>query len=962
MDPIDDSHATARSELELFQFLSEHSLDGQVVLDEGGIIRHANAAAGRLLGRTASELQGTPWSEHVDFETARLVAMACEREERLEEVELRCINRRRRVAEIRARTVSFRGERHCFLSIRDVTEREDSRRREHVEHAVAAAVALSKSVEEAEQRLIDEFVDGFGLYVAELWVPEADGLAPALQRFGEDAPQAELWRRASARAERGAHTGLLWKMWTLQRPVWVSDLRAEPALHRREAANAIGLRTGFGLPVGSGDERLGVFAFFTRDAIAADADLLHLLTAVQRSFEQFLRRIKSEQELWLRQRAIDQAREGIVIADARRADLPIVYVNRGFERLTGYTFEEVRGRNCRLLQGPASDPDVVARLRAAIAERREAQVVLLNYDKSGRSFWNDLQVAPVRDDEGNVTHFCGILHDVTVLKSTEERLRQMGAAAEASNEAKSMFLANVSHDIRTPLSAVLGFCDILLERIDDPSAVRDLRAIRRNGAYLVELVDDILDLSRIEAGKLRMQMTSFTLAELILDIDALMQVRALERGLPLSFEFARPVPQQLRTDRVRVRQILVNLIGNALKYTGSGAVRVVIDYVQPGAERFLQFRVIDTGPGIAECDFERIFEPFRQLPGAAQSAQRGSGLGLSIARRLATQLGGEIRVESRVGSGSTFTLSIPVESAEGELLAQPSLLARELGGARASSIEGLIVGCRALVVDDVEDVRQIAAHFLERSGALVEFASSGEQALERIESAAARDVAYDVVLLDMLMPGLGGDEVASRLRARGFDRPILAVTASAVKEQRERWLRAGCDEVISKPIDGLGLVQAVAGHLQRRVRARRRNEAGTASDQAPPLVLVVEDDLDAGDSMRRLLERHGAWVQVARSGREALDCFRRWRPELVLMDLNLVDIDGFTLVGALIAQQRGRPPLYVAVSGSAEAEDRVRSERAGFESCLLKPVDPRRLYALCDRVVSERPPDGAAGE
>ncbi len=962
MDRTEDSHAASRTELELFQFLSEHSLDGQIVLDECGVIRHANTAAGKLLDRSAEELVDTAWSEHVDFETARLIAMACETEQRLEEIELRCADRRRRVAEIRARMLLYRGDRHCFVSIRDVTQREEARRRQHVEHSVAAAVALSKTVEEAEQRLIDEFVDGFGLYVAEFWTPQDGGLAPTIQRFGADAPEVERWRRASANAERGAHSGLLWKMWSTQRPVWISDLRTEPALQRREVADAIGLRTGFGLPIGSDDERLGVFAFFTRDAIEADADLLHLLTAVQRSFDQFLRRIKSERELWLRQRAIDQAREGIVIADARLADSPIVYVNRGFERLTGYTFEEVRGRNCRFLQGPESDPAVVAQLRAAIAERREAQVTLLNYHKSGSTFWNDLEVTPVRDEDGNVTHFCGIQHDVTVLKATEERLRQMRAVAEAANEAKSLFLANVSHDIRTPLSAVLGFCDILLERVDDPSAARDLRAIRRNGAYLVELVDDILDLSRIEAGKLRMQMSHFTLTELILDIDAMMQVRALERGLPLSFEFARPVPQQLRTDRVRLRQVLVNLIGNALKYTESGSVRVVIDHVRSDAGQRLEFQVIDTGPGIAESDLECIFEPFRRLSGAARSAQHGSGLGLSIARRLAEQLGGEIRIQSRVGSGSTFTLSIPVETAEGELLAQPSLRARAVGGARMSSIEGLIVGCRALVVDDVEDVRRIAAHFLERSGALVELASSGDQALERIENAAAGETPYDVVLLDMRMPGLGGDEVAARLRAHGFDRPILAVTASAAREQRERWLRAGCDEVIPKPIDGLGLVQAVAGHLQRRARSLRQLEAGGASEQAPPRVLVVEDDFDAGESMRRLLEHRGAWVQVARSGREALDRFRHWGPELVLMDLNLADVDGFTLVGALMAQQSGRQPLYVAVSGSAEAEQRVRSERTGFELSLLKPVDPQRLYELCDRVVAERRSGGASRE
>lgn len=329
---------------------------------------------------------------------------------------------------------------------------------------------------------------------------------------------------------------------------------------------------------------------------------------------------------------------------------------------------------------------------------------------------------------------------------------------------------------------------------------------------------------------------------------------------------------------------------------------------------------------------------------------------MSISRRLAEQLGGRILVQSQQDVGSTFTLRIPTGPLHGVALTRPDLRSRPLGAGTESRLEGLCIGCRALVVDDLEEVQHIAAYFLERAGARVELAYSGPEALAKVAQSEQQNAPFEVILMDMLMPGMRGDETVALLRQRGFDRPILAVTASAMKEQRVRWLSAGCNDVIAKPIDGLVLVRTVASHLARYSHSHGGLETERRARSGKPLlqILLVEDSFDAAESMCRLLESRGAWVEVAHSGQEALEHFREQEPELVLMDLNLPDIDGLALVRLMIAQQQGPGPFFVSVSGLSDPEDAARAREAGFHLHLVKPVDPSRLFEVCDQARGRR--------
>jgi PAS domain S-box-containing protein len=944
----------AHADLALFKFLSQHAVDAQILLDQDGRIDYANDAALRLFGRDSEWLRSRAWREVVDFDLARIIDRACATSAKLDEVEIHDPLRGARTAEISAKTVDFRGRRYCFVSLRDVSVRKLSERRLHVQQAVGAALATARTFDDGIERVLEELVGALGLFVAEVWFARRGELVLAAQRFGPVGDDADVWLGASTgeRAER--EVGLVGRAWVEQQTVWVDELESSSGARHEREARALRLRTAFALPIVDQGECVAVLSCYARAPLEADEGLLDALGAMRHGVEQFVARLRVERALWLRNRAIEATREGIVIADARVPDEPIVYVNHGFERLTRYSREEVLGRNCRFLHGPDTDPETREELREAIAARRDVRVTILNYDKRGRAFWNDLEVSPVRDESGGVTHLVGVLRDVSELKAAESDLRRANGLAQSASQAKSEFLANVSHEIRTPLSTILGFCDILLDRVQDPAVAEDVRAIRRNGAYLAELIEDILDLSRIEAGKLRIQSQSFALGDLVFDLDSLMQARALERGIALTFLFRTDVPLLLRTDRVRLRQILINLIGNALKFTEHGRVEVEIALRGDALEPQLEFSVIDSGPGIAPEDCERIFEPFTQAASTSERHRSGAGLGLTISRRLARELGGTIELASRLGEGSRFTLRLPTGPLEGTPIGRPSLRPVADSAAATAPAKGAFVGCRALVVDDVADVRRIVKHFLELGGAQVSVADSGAEALLSVERASAAREPFDVVLIDIQLPDKSGDEVVAELRARGFDRPVLAITASAMKDERSRWMRAGCDEVIAKPIDGNALSRAVAGHLARQARTRRQQAGESASSGDAVKVLVVEDDHDAAESTRRLLEARRASVRVAHSGRAALEAFREEPPDLVLLDLRLGDVDGFALLETLLAQGHQPRPHFVAVTGWSDPDTAERIQAAGFDLRLTKPVEPESLFDLLARAVRTR--------
>lgn len=369
--------------------------------------------------------------------------------------------------------------------------------------------------------------------------------------------------------------------------------------------------------------------------------------------------------------------------------------------------------------------------------------------------------------------------------------------AESASQTKSAFLANASHEIRTPLGVILGFTEILKDpNLSEADRIKYLDVIDQTGRNLGRIINDILDISKVEAGHLDVEVTRFKFPELMAEISAMLQLRAKEQNTQLIFENKGRVPDEIATDRVRLRQILLNLINNALKFTKDG--KVTVTSALKGD--LLSFEVADTGVGISESQKKALFQRFSQTDSAAQTHFEGTGLGLILSRGLARVLGGDVELkESQAGRGTIFTASIRLSAVDGP---------RRSSGAAAEATDADFVGLRGkkvLVVDDAPENQMIVKLFLGKHGMQIESAENGRVGFEKAKSAD-----YDVVLMDMQMPEMDGYEATRRLRHEGYEKPIIALTAHAMKEDQRRCLEAGCSAFISKPIESGVLLRAIA--------------------------------------------------------------------------------------------------------------------------------------------------------
>jgi signal transduction histidine kinase/ActR/RegA family two-component response regulator len=414
----------------------------------------------------------------------------------------------------------------------------------------------------------------------------------------------------------------------------------------------------------------------------------------------------------------------------------------------------------------------------------------------------------------------------TDLHAQREQLRFMNAELEREKDralvavrTRSEFLANMSHEIRTPMTAILGYIELLrTEQADREQIASMLEVIQRNGSHLMAVINDILDLSKLESGRLEIESVWCSPQEIIADVRQLMEERAAAKGLRFEMIYRGRLPVQIRSDPTRLRQILLNLLSNAIKFTTEGYVRLAVwlSDMESALSARLVFEVTDTGIGIATDKHATIFSAFGQADSSMTRRFGGSGLGLSISSRLAALLGGNLDLMgSALGRGSIFALAVPLgaELAELELREVPGGLAERRTAARPAEPELQLSG-RILLAEDSPDTQRLVRMFLRRSGVQIAVAENGALALDELRSARDAGEPYDLVLMDMQMPELDGYSATRALRAEGFAIPVIAFTAHAMIEERERCLAAGCDEFASKPIQRDALVRLVAGFLK----------------------------------------------------------------------------------------------------------------------------------------------------
>jgi PAS domain S-box-containing protein len=493
-----------------------------------------------------------------------------------------------------------------------------------------------------------------------------------------------------------------------------------------------------------------------------------------------------------------------------------LYVNPAAQAMIGRGAEAVVGRRAWTEAVHERDRGrVIANWKRAVEARRAFREHYRLVHSDGKVVWVTSNAAPIERD-GHLWGFVGTIEDTTARLQAQADLRRAKREAEAANLAKTEFLANMSHEIRTPMTAILGFADLMTDPAQDDRTRRScLETIRRNGEHLLAIINDILDISRIEAGRMSVEAVACSATAIVCEVAALLEVRAKAKGISLEVAFDGPVPATIQSDPLRLRQMLTNLMGNAVKFTERGSVRVVLG-LEGGAR--LRFEIIDTGIGIGPEKLPLLFKPFTQADGSMARRFGGTGLGLSISSKLASILGGSIQVSSELGKGSTFTLRLPTGPLGNvEMLRTPPSPASVVR--TAQNAEPPTLRARVLLAEDGLDNQRLVSFVLIRAGAHVEVACNGRLAMEMALAAERKGKGFDLILMDMQMPEMDGYAATRALRERGYKGTIVALTAHAMADDRAKCLEAGCDDFASKPIDKETLIEKCAKWAKGRARA-----------------------------------------------------------------------------------------------------------------------------------------------
>ena len=630
-------------------------------------------------------------------------------------------------------------------------------------------------------------------------------------------------------------------------------------------------------------------------------------------------------------------------------------INQACAELFGKSHQEVVGKRDEEVLEPAW-----------AAARAAHDLTALNwpqpFESEGQSCYPDgrqVVFATLRttfhDDQGRLLGLVGVSRDITARKQTEAELARAKELAEEAARLKSDFLANMSHEIRTPMNAIIGMSHLALKTDLDPRQRDYLNKIQQAGQHLLGIINDILDFSKIEAGKLTVERIEFDLQQVLENLASLIGDKVAAKNLELVFNLDPELPRQLLGDPLRLGQILINYVNNAVKFTERGEVEVILRGEGHGPDGVLLYLgVRDTGIGLTAEQQGRLFESFQQADSSTTRKYGGTGLGLAICKSLAEAMGGSVGVDSEPGRGSLFWCRLPLGIAgqqEQKLLAQPDLRGR-----------------RVLVVDDNDSARQVLVGLLESMSFRVEAVDSGRAALQRLQQAALRREPFELVLLDWQMPGMDGLETARRIAELGLEPAphLLMATAYGREEVLQGAGKVGIEDVLLKPLNPSLLFDAAIRSLGGEGGAQgfARLPVGEAvPDFTGQRVLLVEDNELNRDVACGLLQESGLQIDQAEHGQAALDLLHAAADghyALVLMDMQMPVLDGIATTEALRREPRFASLPIVAMTANAMPADRERCLAAGMNDHLGKPIEPAELWRTLGRWLQARAAPAAA--
>ena len=676
----------------------------------------------------------------------------------------------------------------------------------------------------------------------------------------------------------------------------------------------------------------------------SSAGEVEFLSAVARQTSEQMKALEAMRESEERFRQLAENIPEVFFVSA--ADLSrIFYVSPAYEVIWGQNVQELYD-DARLFFRPVH-PEDVGRLREAFGRVQAGEIATLEIRlvlPDGSIRWVLDRIVPVRNQQGEVYRIVGVARDFTEQVTAREAERRAREQAETTTAAKTAFLANMNHELLTPMSGILGMVELLRDTELTPGQQRSLDVISSSGEALLIVLNEVLDLSKIDAGELSLESIPFDLSNLVDATMRILAVRALERGLALVRDVHADVPRRLRGDPGRLRQVLTNLLENSIKFTHHGEVVLSVRLARrTSGAAALEFAVRDTGIGISPEHILRVFEPFGQADASTTRHYGGAGLGLSISRRLVGLMGGEISAESEVAHGSTFRFELvfPVE------IDAPAVeLARRHVGLK---------GVRTLVVDDNPTNRHLLQQMLSQAGADIDQASGVATALEELHQGRREGNPYRLLVSDVQMPGDDGFDLARMVRddSQLADIRIMLLTSGGQRGDGARCRDLGVAAYLLKPVSRVDLLESAMSVM---------DESRPAAGSQPPLVtrhsiedtrrtlriLLAEDNLVNQEVATAMLRKRGHLVDIANNGREAVDAVRRGCYDVVLMDIQMPELDGVGATHEIRRLLDGRALPIIALTANLMSGERERCLAEGMDDYLGKPFKPHELFAAVE--------------
>ncbi|MBX3333480.1 MAG: response regulator [Nitrospira sp.] len=854
--------------------------------------------------------------------------------------------------------------------VRDVTEQKRADRRQALQHAVTKVLASTSTMEQAVPDLLQAIVMSLDWQVGVFWRVQGDRQAIICeQNWAIDTTAVQEFLRVSRQQAYMSGGDIPGRCWARGEPLWVEDVAGDPMFTRGAVGDTGTLRAACAFPIWLRANVYGIMEFFSKEAYAEDRDLLRSLGTAGRQIGLFVERTEVEAALHENEARtrliIDTALDAVITTDHTGA---ITEWNTQAEELFGWSVVEASGRD---LAETIITPSDQARYREYVhhlldpSDRSTSNqlVELMGRRRDGEAFPVEIAMRPL-PIEGSLI-FSAFIRDITGRKEAERALQgyaeqlesinqQLDTAlteAKAATEAKSSFLATMSHEIRTPMNGVIGMTNILLDTPLTDEQRDYAETIQTCGDHLMTILNDILDFSKIEAGKLNLEVIAFDLRLVIDESLDLVAERASSKNLNVACLFHADVPRDLLGDPGRVRQVVMNLISNAIKFTDSGDVIVEVTAdSRSSAEATIRVAVTDTGIGISDEARERLFQSFSQADGSTTRKYGGTGLGLAICKRLVEMMGGTIGVTSRIGQGSCFWFTVNLRrQAAGEQGINPATV--------------VLAGLRVLIVDEKVINQRSLEQMTKKWGMQPTCVRSGSEALDRLNQH-SENLPFDLVLLDLDMSSTDGVELARAITRRAeAARPRLVFLTSLGRRGDAKVAKeAGVAAYLTKPIRDRQLHDCLVAVMtqgqtrspvhpqQAAVPLITRHSLAETEAKVDLRILLAEDNVVNQKVAVRLFQRLGYRVDVVGNGREVVEALSRKQYDVVFMDCQMPEMDGFEATHVIRGRERSARVSIVAMTANAMQGDRERCLAAGMDDYLSKPISVEALAGALERV------------